>query len=294
MRFVSKYGLFGVQIRPKIEESFASGGTRTIQEPVYAMFKPHRLLPGEYEFALANWSSWNGSYQMADEVTTIPPEYRIGAFDSIEAQRQHLAGRAPGRGRADADQEREATDNMLVVPSTLVAPPWPRYGVRGDVETLVRRLIDDGHDLSEVLAYERGNQDRDEIVDALETLAQRSRGAGGVPARGDPWLANAGAGPRSRSRSSRSTKSSTAPTGAASPCTRPSCAPRIASGPGSATSVSSAWSRSSRPGRNAALSAAPRSAANRPSTSPASSGRHLARTVDHHQEELARLREGEP
>lgn len=172
MRFISKYGMFGVQVRPMIEESYASGGTRTIQEPLYAMFKPYRLLPGEYEFALANWSSWNGSLQMADEVTTVPPEYRIGAFDSLEAQRD-LSWTDETRIEVEQTLLRnaEATDNMLVIPTTLVSPPWPRYDdYLGDVETLMRRLVEDGHDLSEVLAYERANQNRAEIVDALESL----------------------------------------------------------------------------------------------------------------------------
>lgn len=172
MRFISKYGLFGVQIRAMVEEAFASGGSRIIQPPVYAMFKPGKLLPNEYEFALANWSSWNGSYQMSDEVTTVPPDYRIGAFDSVEAQRdQNWTDELRVEVEQALIKNAEHTDNILVVPSSLIPPPWPRYDeYLGDVDQLIQVLVEQGHSLSETLAYERANQDRPEIVDALESL----------------------------------------------------------------------------------------------------------------------------
>jgi hypothetical protein len=172
MRFVSKYGMYGVQVVPLVEESYATGGTKIIQEPIYAKFRPGALMPGEYEFALANWSNWNGSLQMADEVTIVSPDYRIGSYDTIEEQRS--------RGWSDElrlEVERvlilnaEFTDNMLAVPATMVPPPWPRYDdYLGSLEQLLQKLVEEGHNLENVLAYERGTQNRDEIVDALETL----------------------------------------------------------------------------------------------------------------------------
>src|SRR5215813_12951336 len=85
MRFISRFGRYGVAIRPQIQEAYATGIVKIIQTPLDAMFHEGGLLPNEREMALAHWT-FNGSYQELNEVTTVAPDYRIGVFDSIEAQ----------------------------------------------------------------------------------------------------------------------------------------------------------------------------------------------------------------
>lgn len=169
MRFISKYGRFGVQIVPMVEEAYATGMAKTIQEPVYAYFEPGKLLPHERELALGHWT-WNGFYQEQDEVTTVLPDYRIGLFDSREAQVNN----------SWSDEKRELVEtvlsdlverynDMIVVPLTMLAPPWPRYDeYSGAPSALVRKLSDEGYELEQVLEYERAVQNRPEIVTALE------------------------------------------------------------------------------------------------------------------------------
>jgi hypothetical protein len=171
MRFISKYGRFGVQIIPMIQEAYATGMAKTVQEPVYAMFEPWLLLPHERELALSRWT-FNGFYQQEDEVTVLPPDHRIGLYDSVIDQQN--------KGWPDAirlEVERvlianaELTDNIIVVPKIVVAPPWPRYDdFEGTPEGLLARLLEDGYQLEEVLAYERESQNRPEIVEMLEEL----------------------------------------------------------------------------------------------------------------------------
>ena len=171
MRFVSKYGRFGVQIRPEKTEPFATGEVRVLQTPVYAMFEPGGLQPLERELALAHWT-FNGIYQEQDEVTMVPPDYRIGVFDSELAQ---LESGWTDEIRIQVEEEltrlAESFEDLIAIPRTLVPPPWPRYDdFKGTTNELIQRLIDDGHDLDAVLTYERATQKREDVIAAIETL----------------------------------------------------------------------------------------------------------------------------
>jgi hypothetical protein len=169
MRFLSKYGRFGVQIQPMITENYATGMTSVIQKPLYVMFHEGDLRPEERELAFAKWT-WNGFYQEQDEVTMVAPDYRIGVFDSEGAQQVY----------GWTDEERLHVETQMVayaanyadvieVPRTLVAPPWPNYDVfSGTPEQLVALLRDQGHDIERTIQYEKAMQNRPDVLGALE------------------------------------------------------------------------------------------------------------------------------
>ena len=171
MRYVSRWGGYAVQVRPERTEPLATGEIRVLQSPVYARFKPEGLQPLERELALARWS-FNGLYQEQDEVTIVPPDYRIGVFDSVQAQLDE--------GWSELEREEvertlldlsERFDDCIAIPRTMVPPPWPRYDdFQGTTETLMERLVEDGHSLEAVLTYERATQNRVAVVEALEAL----------------------------------------------------------------------------------------------------------------------------
>ena len=172
MRFVSRYGGFGVQIRPQYVEAYATGGARVVQVGVHAYFKVEEARAVEIDLAKQYWTTWNGSFQQEDEVTTVPPDYRIGAFDSEQAQID-----AGWTDETREEVERYLIDHaarfndILVIPATLVPAPWPRYDeYTGSTKALVRKLVDEGHNLDEVLEYERATQRRDDLILALEEL----------------------------------------------------------------------------------------------------------------------------
>lgn len=169
MRFASKYGRMIVQIQPLITEDYATGGQKTLQNALYARFEPGGLEPFEREVVLAQWS-FQGSYQELDEVTTVPPDYRIGVFDSVLAQQQH--------GWTDETRQKveqglidvQKLNEILALPKTTVPAPWPLYDeFKGTVRQLLKKLEEDGHDLYAVLTYERASQNRPALVDALQS-----------------------------------------------------------------------------------------------------------------------------
>jgi len=168
-RFLSKYGRYTVGIRRQIIENYATGESRVLQQPLYAQFHEGGLRPEERELALATWV-FNGSYQEQDEVTIVAPDYRIGLLDTEIAQ---MANGWSDDDRAEVENElarlsAESSTDMILVPKTLIPPPWPRYDdFPGTPEELVQRLIDDGHNFDAVITYERSMQNRPEVLAAL-------------------------------------------------------------------------------------------------------------------------------
>jgi hypothetical protein len=171
MRFASKFGRFGVQIRPMVQEAYATGMARVVQEPIYAIFEPWLLQPHERDIALGHWS-FNGFNQMEDQVSVLPPDNRIGVYDSRLDQ--------ASKGFSDEvrlDVERvlianaAMTDNMIVMPISAFPPPWPNYDeYAGTPAALMRKLMDEGHDLVATLGWERASLNRPLVIEGLEAL----------------------------------------------------------------------------------------------------------------------------
>jgi hypothetical protein len=169
MRFLSKYGRWGVSVRRPIEEHYATGMSQTIQAAVNAMFHEGGMTPEERELALSRWT-FEGSYQEQDEVHIVPPDYRIGIFDSEQAQ---IENGWSDEIRVEVEnhliRHSERFEDVLVVPRVSISPPWPRYDdYGGKPAALVRKLVDEGHNLDAALTYERAVQNRPEVIAAIE------------------------------------------------------------------------------------------------------------------------------
>jgi len=168
MRFAAKYGRLVVQIQREITEAYATGAVKVLQPNVWAAFKPDGLQPFERELVVTHWT-FNGAYQEMDEATTVQPDYRIGVFDSEQAQLEE----------GWSDDTREQVENglldlvrfdyIIALPRTTLPAPWPNYDqYRGSVGQLIKKLEDDGHDLALALEYEKASQNRPALVAALD------------------------------------------------------------------------------------------------------------------------------
>jgi hypothetical protein len=169
MRFAAKYGRFMVQIRPLVQEIYATGGVHVIQEGVFAEFRPEGLKPFERELVLQHWV-FNGAYQELDEATHIQPDYRIGVLDTLVEQQQRMWSDETRELVEKTLIELQYFDNVLLLPSTHIPPPWPTYDDwAGTPEELVVRLGEQGFDLETTLEYELASKNRPEVVKELET-----------------------------------------------------------------------------------------------------------------------------
>jgi hypothetical protein len=172
MRALSPFGRYFISVRREVQEYYATGQTKTVQTGLYAQFYPGDMRPLERELALASFQ-FNGSYQAEDEVTTIPPDYRIGVFDSIQAQiasgwsdEERILVEETLRTQADL-----YPSDVLIVPEVRAKPPWPRYDDFGETTSaLIAKIIEDGYSFEDVLTYEHENQARPEVLAALEQV----------------------------------------------------------------------------------------------------------------------------
>jgi len=174
MRALARFGRYAASVRRQIDEHYATGMSKTIQTGLTAQFKPFGMRPLERELALASFS-FNGFYQAEDEVTVIPPDYRIGVFDSFEAQAEN-AWTEEERVMVEQELRRLAAldpNTLVIVPEVHLPAPWPRYDeFNGSIARLMDKIVDDGYILEDVLAYERENQDRPDVIAALEQLIE--------------------------------------------------------------------------------------------------------------------------
>lgn len=172
MRFISKSAKFALQIRRQIIESYATGQQRVTQEPIYCSFQTGLLSQEERDLAV-RYFAFEGQMQELDEVTPLSPDYRLSLYDTDVAARDgDWDAELKAHVEAKLIDHCERFTDVMVVPVKVFAPPWPRYDeYAGTPAALIRKLGDEGYSITDVLAYERVNQNRAPIVDALERAA---------------------------------------------------------------------------------------------------------------------------
>lgn len=177
MIFIAKYGKYGLQVRTEIKEQYATGGERIVQSPLYANFTPadaQPLLAAERAEALNRFFLLGGLPQNVDEATHVEPDYRIGRYDTRQAQADN----------GWSDEDRELVEQRLLehcdiypdalfrMPEVESDAPWPAYDTfKGSAGQLAKKVREDGYDPTEVIAYEMANQNRDDVIAALGQLA---------------------------------------------------------------------------------------------------------------------------
>jgi len=179
MRFVSKYAKYMVNVRGPVVEYYATGQSKEIQRALVAAFDV-ALVDGEERALARQHFSFNGFAQEADMVTIVEPDARISAYDTRLAQTE--------QGWTDEERElveqvltenaRRLPEDLILVEEVRLAPPWPTYDrFPGDAKQLLRKVEEDGYSFDDVLAYERENENRPEVIDLLEqALAYAAEG----------------------------------------------------------------------------------------------------------------------
>ncbi|HKB39853.1 MAG TPA: hypothetical protein VKD72_25685 [Gemmataceae bacterium] len=171
MRFISMHDKTIVQIVPMVQEWYATGATQVVQQEVLCHFVSEGLKPHERELAMQRFA-FRGLYQEMDEVSTVQPDYRIGLFDTVAAQRER-GWPDEMRARVERALTAIAEENtyLLVAPKASVEPPWPLYDeYKGPPAKLAQKLLDEGHDLQRTLIYERESQNRSSVIEAIEQI----------------------------------------------------------------------------------------------------------------------------
>jgi len=170
MRYVSKYAKYMINVRKPIIEYYATGQQSTIQSEITAVFDVG-LVSGDERALARSHFSFNGFSQEQDEVTIVEPDARISAYDTRLAQIENGWSDEERElvERALNEEAQRLPDDMIAIEETRTLPPWPNYdSFKGSRDQLLSKIEEDGFDFAQALAYERENQNRPEIVAALE------------------------------------------------------------------------------------------------------------------------------
>lgn len=166
MRFISKHRGYHFAIRPATLGGYNSSGDAFYTgDAMNAQFQQGGVTPEETTAALERWDGhWEGLAEGVD------PRTRLSIFDTVAAQRENNW----------TDEEREfAEDRLLNAPGRLgneyirieekqAELPWPSYKTFNSPERIVSFMREGGVDPEVVLTYERENQNREDILDAVE------------------------------------------------------------------------------------------------------------------------------
>jgi hypothetical protein len=176
MRFLSQYPAYGLQIRPQKVRPLGDGTSQTIQDPLYIKFTPvdaGGMIYEKEQYEAEKRFSFHGSQQHQDEATPVDTVHRLGVFDTDEqAQIQGWTEEEKTEvERVLMLKTRTTPTAVIVMEESPLVPPFPAYDDWSrDGEELVLKLAEDGHDLGEVLYYERSQfgPRRPEIIEALQ------------------------------------------------------------------------------------------------------------------------------
>lgn len=177
MRFIAKYKRYVIVFQREIVEHFATGESHEIKPYLGCEFDLFgSMRPHEVEAARKQFSNY-GLPTEVDGMTLIDPLYRFSVFDTeLYAKEKNL----------DAAKQRELEEFLLgrhelgsdyiLVEDPVLAPPWPTYddfrGVRGlpTAAAIAKKVAEDGYPVDDVIAYERQNANRSDVITELEAV----------------------------------------------------------------------------------------------------------------------------
>lgn len=199
MRFISHIRQMSVQIQAGRGRPDGLGNVTVVVPNIIAQFTPGGLNVGDLEFAREQFEEkgeLNGRTTLLDEVTLSPLLNRLSTFDTEDlsfVEEMTQLDDEFGAPTQRINGETFATHKQLVeaklidrggpgkdfqqITEIKVDAPWPRYlEFAGTFEELAQKVVDDGYDIRQVLAFERQNLNRPELVELYEML-QRDEAA---------------------------------------------------------------------------------------------------------------------
>lgn len=196
MRFISQYRAPIVSVRQQIVDEFANGKSQIRQHGVDCEFRHANVLPHEKELARQRFK-FHGMLQEEDEATPVDPVSGYGArLSGFDTDDSELVGRWAQWDRQEnlpvgtikAEVEARLVElqgpSFFLVETVKLLAPWPKYdALRGPniPERIAKTVADLGLDPQAVIAYERQEKGRDDVIAAVEAV--------GVPEPGEELVA---------------------------------------------------------------------------------------------------------
>lgn len=175
MRFISQYPNYRVQIRPMRVRAMGDGTSQTLQEGLYAQFTG--VDSGAMLFERERWLAdghfrLHGNKQHQDEATPVDSIHRFSVLDTDELAKAEGWTEEEKLQVEDTLMKKTLTtpQAILRIEGKPIDPPFPSYdSYDGDLQSLVILLVELGHDLEHVRAYEElYGPNRPDFIEALD------------------------------------------------------------------------------------------------------------------------------
>lgn len=168
LRFVSPYTAFRLRVIAEDGVQLPNGLFNTTRPSFFAQFRGGDFT--DYEKALAyerfGQIMRSGSRMEADMVTPASTDWRIGTFDTATIPDPDLRAEVEQRMLKKLDEPGMA-QFFALAEKPKVAKPWPKYDEIKSAKAIVDTVNALGLNREDVAAYERDNQNRKEVLEAL-------------------------------------------------------------------------------------------------------------------------------
>lgn len=169
-RFVSKFANYSHGVRTAIEEHIAPGQVRLVVAPLEAKFESSVNNLTDYEVEVGQEKlSFTGLPEDRDTESLIHPRSRMSCFDSEQSRKQYRWTDQDHDLVVETLRESPMNGVEFVEVSEPARPaPWKGYDKLQSASKIVEIAQATESDLTEVLAYERENEAREDVIAALE------------------------------------------------------------------------------------------------------------------------------
>lgn len=173
MRFISPYSRYKLIIISQQTELMSSGQQRVIAPGFIAEFREGDVRMWEADYAREHLTFRGTVTEEGSERPIDPVPGRVGSYDTAHIQNEELRKEVEEKMLAHHDHGRD----FYMVEKPARPAPWPTYdamtgGGRGKTtaKVLAEQVMELGLNPEDVVLYERENQNRTEVIEALEAL----------------------------------------------------------------------------------------------------------------------------
>ncbi len=169
MRFVSPHPRFTVNLRNPIEEPdpYHAGRQVVAEKGIQAQFIPGDYTFAEKEYALKRFK-FNGLPTIEGNPDIhVDPSYRIGTFDT-DLQGYDEETKAFVEEAMQTAYSYGSDFELFEAPK--LPAPWAGYDKLRSAKRIADLVGETGSDVEDVIAYERENGNRPDVISALEGL----------------------------------------------------------------------------------------------------------------------------
>lgn len=170
-RFISRSKNYSHGIQDEVSEPFANGTKRVLTKGLEAKFEPRGVKPHEIEEA-SRRLHFKGIPEDKDTRRDVSPVPRLSLFDSeVAAKRLRWTEEEHELVvQTLRESDRNGQDFVEVLPVKVPAP-WAGYDNLNDADRIAELALET-ETVAAALAYERDNQKREDVLEALTGLLE--------------------------------------------------------------------------------------------------------------------------